>query len=571
MRGSATTTAPPRATTRRMPSPTTVLGICSLGVFMAFVDATIVNIAFPDIESSFPSSDISVLSWVLNAYNIVFAAFLVVAGRIADLIGRRRVFLIGIAVFSIASALCGAAPSIEALIAARVLQALGAALLVPASLSLVLQAFPAGRHAHSVALLSAVAALAAGVGPTLGGLLVSVDSWRLVFLVNVPIGIAAFALSRRSLVESREPGRRRMPDLLGALIFALAISTFVLGVVEGQSWGWTSPRILGSFAAAAVFLALFVWRSAQQRSPIFDIDLFRHRTFSVANSMTLIAAAGYFGYTLVNVLFLTGVWGYSVLDAGLAITPGPFIAAAVAGPSSRIAERLGHRPVLVAGGLIWAGAVYWFVTQVGLTPDYVGEWLPGMVLLGIGAGTLFPNLSGAAVASAPGKAFATATGINSVARQVGAALGVALVVAIVGTPGPTEVAGAFDNAWIFCAACLGVAGLGSLGVSRLRTEDDVTKSPSLGRSAWLVLGPGARRVEGGKVPATGRSPGAQPRVNDRFPRQGSNFRRIAGGCTRGDRRELERGSRRGGELAVPSRRGCGSPLRDPHRPARGHR
>src|SRR5829696_3352898 len=184
-----------RLTRRRAPTPGTVLAVASLGVFMAFVDATIVNIAFPDIARSFPSSAIPVLSWVLNAYNIVFAAFLVAAGRIADLIGRRRVFLAGIAVFTLASAVCALAPSIETLIGFRVLQALGAALLVPASLGLVLEAFPQDRHAHAVALLSAVGALAAGIGPSLGGLLVSADSWRLVFLVNLPVGIAAYVLA----------------------------------------------------------------------------------------------------------------------------------------------------------------------------------------------------------------------------------------------------------------------------------------------------------------------------------------------------------------------------------------
>jgi len=472
-----------------VPAPSTVLAICSLGVFMAFVDATIVNIAFPDIAQSFPATDIAALSWVLNAYNIVFAAFLVAAGRIADLIGRRRVFLAGILVFTGASGLCGAASSVEMLVFFRVLQAIGAALLVPASLGLVLQAFPVERRAHAVALLSAVAALAAGVGPSLGGFLVSAESWRLVFLVNLPLGVIAFVLSRKALVESREPGRRRLPDLLGTLVFAVAIATLVLAVVQGDSWGWTSPETLASFALAAALGTFFVWRSSRHRSPVIDLDLLRHRTFAVANAMTIVAAAGFFGYTLVNVLYLVGVWQYSILEAGLAITPGPLVAVVVAGPSSKLAERVGHRPVLVAGGLIWGAAVYWFVQRVGLTPDYVGEWLPGMIMLGLGAGILFPNLSGAAVASAPGEAFATATGINSVARQLGAALGVALVVAILGTPGPAEVAAAFDSAWAFCAACLAVAGLGCLAIGSLRGEDAVAKSPSLTGAARLLFRP----------------------------------------------------------------------------------
>lgn len=476
---------PARPARRRGPSPQTVLAIASLGSAVAFVDATIVNIAFPSIERSFTGTPISSLSWVLNAYNIVFAAFLVAAGRFADLLGRRRMFIFGLELFTAASLLCAVAPSPDALIAFRVVQALGAASLVPASLGLVLNAFPPERRSHGVALLSAVAAAAAGLGPSLGGLLVAADDWRLVFLVNLPIGAAAIVLARRRLIESRAPGRRRLPDLAGAVLFALATAALVLGVVEGQEWGWGSPRIVGSFVAAVILGALFIWRCTWHRAPIVDLSLLRSRTFSAANGMTIVAAAGFYGYTLTNVLFLTGVWRYSVLEAGLALTPGPFVAAAVAGPTSRLVQRIGHRPVLVAGGLIWGGAVLWFVERVGATPAFLSEWLPGIVMLGIGAGTLFPNLTGAAVASAPGESFATATGLNSVSRQVGAALGVALVVAIIGTPSPLRALAAFDHAWTFGAVCLIIAGLGCLLVGRLAGGE----APSLGEAARMVLRP----------------------------------------------------------------------------------
>jgi NTE family protein len=470
-------------TRRRGPSPRTVLAIASLGAAVAFVDATIVNIAFPNIERSFKGTPISSLSWVLNAYNIVFAAFLVAAGRIADLVGRRRMFVFGLELFTVASALCAIAPSADLLIAFRVIQALGAACLVPSALALVLNAFPPDRRSHGVALLSAVAAASAGLGPSLGGLLVAAANWRLVFLVNLPIGAAAILLARRRLVESRAPGRRQMPDLAGALVFALAIAALVLGVVKGQEWGWVSPRTIGSFAVAIILGAVFVWRCTWHRSPIIDLSLLRIRTFSAANGMTVVAATGFYGYTLTNVLFLTGVWRYSVLQAGLALTPGPFVAAAVAGPTSRLVGRIGHQPVLVVGGLIWGGAVLWFVERVGVQPAFLSEWLPGIVLLGIGAGTLFPNLSGAAVASAPGESFATATGLNSVSRQVGAALGVALVVAIIGTPSPLQALAAFDHAWTFGAVCLFAAGVGCLLVGRLPAGE----APSL-REAISVLG-----------------------------------------------------------------------------------
>src|SRR6266516_8572 len=274
-----------------------------------------------------------------------------------------------------------------------------------------------------------------------------------------------------------------MPDLASAGLSALAISALVLAVVKGQEWGWEGQRTVASFAAAAALAAIFVWRCTWHRSPVLDLSLLRVRTFSVANGMTIIAAAGFYGYTLTNVLFLTGVWHYSVLKAGLALTPGPFVAAAVAGPTSKLVQRFGHRPVLVAGAFIWGGAVLWFVARVGAKPAFVRDWLPGIVMLGVGAGTLFPNLSGAAVASAPGESFATATGLNSVSRQVGAALGVAVVVAIIGTATPAGAYTAFQHAWVFGAACLFAAGLGCLLVGRV----EVGQAPSLGDAARAVL------------------------------------------------------------------------------------
>ena len=462
---------------RRRPSPRTVLAIASLGSAVAFLDATIVNIAFPDIARSFPGTSLSTLSWVLNGYNIVFAAFLMAAAGIADALGRRRAFVFGLALFTAGSLLCAIAPSADALIAFRVLQAVGAALLVPSALALVLQAFPPAHRSHGIALLSAVGAAAAGLGPSLGGLLIAAANWRLVFLVNIPIGVAAALLARRGLVESRAPGRRRIPDLPGTLLFALAIAALVLGVVKGQEWGWGSARVIGCLAVALAFGAVVAWRCTWYRAPVLDLSLLRIRMVSAANAMMVIGAAGYYGYTLANVLFLTGVWRYSVLQAGLAMTVGPVVAVVVAGPMSRLAHRVGPRPVLVAGGLFWGGAVMWFVERVGTTPDFVGQWLPGMVLLGIGAGTTFPNLTAAAVASAPGRTFATATGMNSVARQIGAALGVAIVVAIIGTPTAATADAVFHYAWTFGAVCLFVAGLGCLLVGPAKAGEAIAQAP----------------------------------------------------------------------------------------------
>ena len=507
-RGRAAPGLPAQRPVRRRPSPRTVLAIASLSGAIAFIDATIVNIAFPDIAHSLPGTPISALSWVLNAYNIVFAAFLMAAAGIADVLGRRRVFIFGLALFTVGSLLCAIAPSADALIAFRVVQALGAAFLVPSALALVLTAFPPARRSHAVALLSAVSAAAAGSGPSLGGLLVAAANWRLVFLVNVPVGVAAVLLARRKLAESRAAGSRRIPDLPGTLLFAIAIGTLVLGVVKGQDWGWGSPRIIGCLAAALGLGAAVIWRCRRHRWPILDLSLLKIRTFSVANAMTVIGAAGFFGYTLANVLFLTSVWRYSFGPAGAWRSPSARLS------RSRWPDRppgwpsaSAPGPFLVAGGLVWGGAVLWFVERVGVTPDLPGQWLPGMVLLGIGAGTLYPNLSGTAVASAPDGSFATATGMNSVARQIGAALGVAVVVAIIGTPGgPATAYAVFHDAWTFGAVCLFVAGLGCLLVGHVKLGE--------------VPAPGQVRAQPGlRQAGLRRGDVARGNVNERFSRR----------------------------------------------------
>jgi NTE family protein len=434
-------------------SPRAILAVAVLGTFMAFVDATIVNIAVPNIHHAFAGSKLSSVSWVLNAYNIVFAAFLVGGGQLADLLGRRKVFSLALIVFTLGSTLCAIAPSLSLLIAARVLQAAGSAMLVPSSLAIVLEAHAERERMHAVALWSAVAALAAGIGPPLGGLLITASSWRLVFLVNIPVGAVALVLAQRVLVESRAPGRRRMPDLLGGAVLAIAIAALVLAVVKGQEWGWSGGRVLGVFAAAIMLGAYFLFRSSRQRAPVLDLSLLRIRSFALSNSVTVVMASGFYAYTLCNVLFLTSVWRYSILTAGLALTPGPLSAMAVAGPASRVVERYSHRAVAVPGALIWAAGMAYFATTLGVRADFLGGWLPGMLILGLGAGLTFPTLSAAAVSSVPGPRFAIATSLSSVSRQLGAALGVAALIAIIGTPSAAQALHAFEHGWLFAGGC----------------------------------------------------------------------------------------------------------------------
>src|ERR687897_1124241 len=307
-----------------------VLGVTAVAVFMSFLDVTIVNVAFPDIERDFSESTRADLSWILNAYNIVFAALLVPAGRLADLVGRRRMFLIGVAAFVGASVLCGVAPSPEWLVAARILQATAGAILVPTSLALLLPEFPPERRATAVAIWSATGAVAAALGPSLGGVLVEEAGWRWVFFVNVPIGLAALIPARRLLTEARDPGGV-LPDGLGSVLMVAGVGALALGIVQGPDWGWGSAGVLGSLAAAVVLLPLVVLRSARHRAPVIELGLFRARSFAVANGGMFAFSSAFYALLLCNVLFLTGVWGYSILEAGFAVTPGP-LSAALAAP-----------------------------------------------------------------------------------------------------------------------------------------------------------------------------------------------------------------------------------------------
>jgi NTE family protein len=438
-----------RAPLRRVSTPTAVLAVAVLGSSMAFVDASSVNIAIPNIAERFSGSGLSNVSWVLNAYSIVFAAFLVGGGQLADLLGRRRVFCFSLFAFTFASGLCALAPSLNALIAARVIEAGAGAVLVPSSLAIVLEAHDAHERVHAVALWSAVAALAAGVGPPLGALLITASSWRLVFVINIPLGLLAFVFARRVLVESRAPGKRSVPDLLGGLVLALAIGSLVLAVVKGQEWGWDNGRVIGAFVAAIAFAAYFALRATRERTPVVDPSLLRERDFVLSNAATVLIATGFFAYTLCNVLFLTGVWHYSILDAGLALTPEPLVAMALAAPTIRLVRRLDHRAVLVLGALVWTGGMAYFAFRLGSKPDFLGGWLPGMAILGVGAGLMFPTLSGVAVGSVPGPRFAVATSLNSVATQIGSALGVAILIAIAGE----ETFGTLRDGWLFAGGC----------------------------------------------------------------------------------------------------------------------
>jgi EmrB/QacA subfamily drug resistance transporter len=422
-----------------------VAAIVSVGVFVASLDLFIVNIAFPDIQRDFTGTSLASLSWVLNAYAIVFAALLVPAGRWADRTGRKRAFLGGLALFTLASAACAAAPSIGVLIAARVVQAAGAAVLMPASLGLLLPEFPPEKRGLAIGLWAAVGGTAAAAGPVIGGLLVEL-SWRWVFLVNIPIGIAAIVAGTRVLHEIREEGAER-PDLVGAGLLTASVATLIGGIIEGPDWGWADGRVLGLFAAALILSVAFVVRSGRHPVPVVEPALLKVRAFAAANIAGIFFFTGFSAMLLGSVLWLTEVWGETALGAGLKIAPGPSMAALFAVGGGVLSGRIGPRAVGAVGALLFGLGGVWWATHLGATEHYASDYLPGMLIGGAGVGLVNPALAGAATAQLPPTRLATGSAVLTMSRQLGSALGVALLVAVLGTPSPADVVETFDDAW----------------------------------------------------------------------------------------------------------------------------
>jgi len=457
--------------------------LTALGAFMAALDLSIVNVAFPDLEASYPNARPASLAWVITAYSIVFGALLVIGGRTGDRLGRRRTFLTGVGIFLAGSFLCGIAPNVGALVASRVVQGVGAAFLVPASVALLIAAYPPERRTQMVALWGGVGALAVATGPSLGALIVSAGGWRWAFFVNLPVGLVLLLAGRRVLAESEVDPAAAAPDYLGAALLSLSLAALVLAISEGPTWGWSDPRIVGALAVALAAGLRFVRRSRRHPEPVVDPALFGARSFVAANTATLVYAAGFFAMLLGNILFLTGVWDYSIMRAGLAVTPGPLVVALVAGLAGKLATRVGFRPVLLAGAACFALGLGWYVARVDVTPSYLAEWLPGTLIVGLGVAFTFPVLSAAAVSSLPPHRFAVGSAVNQTARQVGGALGIAVLVALIGVPaGPAEALDRFQHLWIFGAGTALASGLIAstmrrpvVAAPRLATEDRSTE------------------------------------------------------------------------------------------------
>ena len=443
----------------------TVFGVVGAGIAMVNLDLFVANVALPSIGRAFHGADLASLSWVLNAYAIIFAALLVPAGRLADRMGRRTAFLAGVVAFALSSAWCAASTSVWELVAARVIQAGGGALLMPASLGLLLSVTPPEKKAAAIRGWTAIGGLAAALGPVIGGLLVEA-SWHWVFLINVPVAAVTLVAGLRVLPRGHQAGAgpkdEPRPDVLGAALLTAAVGLLALALVKADSWGWASARVIGVIAAAGILGALFWWRSTRHPAPVIEPHLFRLPAFGTATAAGLLFGTAFGAMLLLVTLWCQDVWGWSALKAGLAVAPGPLMVPFLSVGAGPLARKVGPGPVAAAGCAIYAGGCVFWRMSLQLAPDYPAHMLPGMLMTGVGVGLTLPTLVSAAVSAVPPARFATGSGIVTMARQLGIVLGVALLVTVLGSPSRATALADFGRSYVLTASLAATAGLAAL-------------------------------------------------------------------------------------------------------------
>ena len=446
-------------------SPNQVLAIVCVGICLANLDLFIVNVALPSISSDLGDPRIEDLSWVLNGYAIAYAALLVFFGRLAERYRRDRSFLLGVGLFTIASGACAVAPGVGSLVAFRVLQAAGAALMTPTSIGLLLASFPPDQRSWAVRTWAAVGGLAAALGPLVGGVLVTVN-WRWIFIVNVPIGIAAIVVGwlRLPVVEGHEAPR---PSLAAAFLLTAGVAALTLAIVKGNDWGWTSEGVLVSAAVALAALGLFAWHCLSVANPFVDPALFRIPAFSGAVLIMAFFSAAFGAMLLSIALWEQQVWGWSPMKTGLTISPGPFMVPVTSllfsGP---LIARFGAAAVIVAGIVTFAcGLMAWAIVFSAESNVIVA--VVGIMLTGVGVGLTFPTVMGAGASALPPSSFASGSGVINMIRQAAFAVGVAILIAIIGQPASREAQiSAFHFAWWVLAGITLVAIIPALALVR---------------------------------------------------------------------------------------------------------
>ena len=409
------------------------LAVAATAMLLAAFVGTATNIAIPILETEFSDAPLSTVSWVVSAFNVTQVTFMLLGGRLADRIGRRRIFLHGLAVFGVGAALSGVAPTIETVIAARLVQGVGVAMMLPSSLAAVLPEFPEERHGSVVSWWSSMGVLGAAAAPTVAAGVLQIGSWRWVFLSVLPI-VAVAALVGRRVLEPGVVAEAPAPlDLVGAVTGTMTIGGLTFAIVQGRTWGWTDPAIVGVVVATAVSAVIFVWSSRRHPEPLFDAALLRIRTFSVVTMAGALLSASTAATWFLYPLFMIEVWDYSVLQVGLAMTPGPIVLVIAAPFAGRLADRRGYRRLLVFGATLATLGTAWMAWRLSPDETYVRAFLPGTISIGFGMAFMLGPANAAALRDIPRQQLAAGNAGYNMVRMTGSTLGVALTAAIIGT------------------------------------------------------------------------------------------------------------------------------------------
>lgn len=447
------------------------LASVSFALFMIMLDNTVVNVALPAIQRDL-GIDVAELEWVVTGYALSFAVLMLTGGKLADMFGRRRIFLVGLAVFTFSSLLCGLAGTAELLIGARVLQGVGAAFMMPATLSIITATFPPKERGAALGIWAGVSAMALAIGPLVGGLITEHVGWNWIFYINVPVGLAGLVAARLIIRESKDTSHEQRLDLPGLFTSGIALFALVYALIEANSKGWTSPLILGLFALAAVAGTAFVLLELHQRLPMFDVTLFRNPTFAGANTVALLVSLAMFGVFFFISLYMQNVLGYSAVRAGIAFLPMTVLIILVAPFAGRSSDRLGSRWLMTAG-MTLVGLSLLVFAQLQTDSSYL-NLLPGMILGGVGMATTMTPMTAAALSSVPVDKAGVGSGMLNTFRQVGGALGIAVMGAILASgsnaalaDGATK-ADAFMNGLhhsLYVAALIAFAAAGTAAVT----------------------------------------------------------------------------------------------------------
>jgi EmrB/QacA subfamily drug resistance transporter len=426
------------------------LAAVSFGLFMIMLDNTVVNVALPSIQADLHLK-ISELEWVVTGYALTFGALMLTGGKLADLFGRRKIFVFGLVIFTAASLACGLANGAGMLIGARVVQGVGAALMNPATLSIIVATFPARQRGTAIGIWAGVSALALAIGPLVGGIITERINWSWVFFINIPVGVLGIAAAYLFIDESRDTSDEQRPDVPGLVTSTVGLFALTYALIEANQYGWTSPRILASFAVAAASLVAFVLLERNQRLPMLELALFRNKAFSGANAVMLLVGLAMFGIFFYVSLYVQQILGFSAIQAGASFLPWTLLIILLAPQAGRLSDRIGPRPFVTAGMVILSGAMIVF-SRMGLHESFWGL-LPGMLLGGVGMSAAMAPVTAAAMQSVrPDKAGVGSAVLNSM-RQVGGSMGIAIMGAIVAAstsagrrPDPTGFMNGFHHA-----------------------------------------------------------------------------------------------------------------------------